>query len=70
MPKAINIPPLRMHLYTCLSCSVDFGVEDREDTDHSDAVCPLCQCNNLSDAGYGLFLFMQIPESEATKDAK
>ncbi|MEW9702858.1 hypothetical protein [Paenibacillus sp. SI8] len=64
MPEKPNIPPLPMHLYTCIRCAADFALEDHEDVNHSDIVCPICQGEDIEDAGWGMFYFMQLPDPE------
>lgn len=44
----------RFHVYQCADCIVVFAVEDHEDLDHSEVVCPLCQTDDgLVEAGSG-----------------
>ncbi|KIL35134.1 hypothetical protein SD71_15985 [Cohnella kolymensis] len=45
-----------MHLYECTYCVVTFAVEDYEEVDHSQTVCPICHSvEHIEDAGYGYF---------------
>lgn len=61
--------PLNMHLYTCEGCFTTFGVEDHEEQDQSQLVCPNCQTDDfLEDAGYGFFTMTQPPEAQDERD--
>lgn len=62
-----NLPMTSMHLYTCSSCIIAFGVEAHEDIDHSMVVCPICQTDlALEDAGSGKFILISLPEEVAS----
>lgn len=56
---------IKMHLYFCDDCIMDFAIEAHEDINQDDAHCPICGGENLEDAGYGEFAVLIPAEAPA-----